>query len=65
MKRRLVKQRAVKCPTCKKVRTSIWEPSMCNHDQEEEGIPLPLAKCSDLQSEIVRDFENNKGEKTW
>ena len=47
-KKKMVKEREVICPVCKVVKKSFWDPSRCNHNQEEEGEPLPLGICTDL-----------------
>lgn len=48
-KRKYVSEYQVECPVCKYRRTSIWEPTYCNHNQEEEATPTPMVKMVRIQ----------------
>lgn len=47
-KRKYVKDRLVECPLCKHRKISFWDPTVCNHNQDEEGEPTPLVYCIEV-----------------
>lgn len=47
-----MRARAVECPVCKYKRISYKRVAKCNHNQDEEGTPTPVAKMVDVYAEF-------------
>lgn len=47
--------KAVECPVCKYRRLSFKRTALCNHNQDEEGIPVPVAKMRDVYAQFCTE----------